>query len=164
MIRLAISDISGLMVSDVELKRPGPSYTVDTVRYFKGIFPGNSELFFMLGIDAFCDIVSWKSYKSLFKLIPFVVMTRPDDGWTGSDIDEKNIEEFIQSRISAGYRYISEKGCFVHDKYQPVYLSGVQPVAISSTQIRDRIRNGRSIHTMVPEPVEKYIINQGIYR
>jgi len=164
MIRLAISGVSGLAASDVELRRAGPSYTVDTVKYFRDIFHRDTELLFMLGIDAFFEIGTWKSYKFLFKLIPFVVMSRPDSESKGDDMGKRDVEELIQSRISAGYRYSHEKGCYVHDENQSVYFSAVQPVTISSTQIRDRVRNRRSIHAMVPEPVESYIINQGLYR
>ncbi len=164
MIRLAISACPGLRVSDVELKRPGPSYTVDTVTYFKGIFPGDIELLFLLGVDAFFEIDTWKSFKSLLKLIPFVVMTRPDGPSMDDDMGQRGVEKFIRSRISDGYRYVSEKECFVHNENQPVYFATVRPVAISSTQIRDKLRSGRSIHRMVPKPVENYIINQGLYK
>jgi len=80
MIRLSFSTHPDFSVSDVELKRSGPSYTIDTVRHFKSILPEDTELVLILGLDAFLEIDTWKSYKDLFLLIPFIVMSRGTEG------------------------------------------------------------------------------------
>ena len=76
MIRLAFSDDPNFVISDVELKRSGPSYTIDTVRHFKSISPENTKFYLIMGLDAFLEIDSWRSYNDLFLLIPFIVMSR----------------------------------------------------------------------------------------
>ncbi|MBU4209797.1 MAG: nicotinate (nicotinamide) nucleotide adenylyltransferase, partial [Proteobacteria bacterium] len=99
MIRLAVSEYSdrlnSVIISDVELKRSGPSYTVDTVNHFKSILPYNSRLYFILGIDAFLEIDTWKSYSDLFYLTAFIVMARP----RGVDTEGSGNGKFI----AAGY-------------------------------------------------------------
>ena len=77
MTRLAVEGDLDFSVSDVELKRSGPSYTIDTIAHFESILPDDSELFFIVGMDAFLDIETWKSYKDLFQEVPFIVMSRP---------------------------------------------------------------------------------------
>ena len=81
MIRLAVATCPALMesvtVSDVELKRKGPSYTIDTVCHFKSILPKDSRLYLILGLDAFLEIDTWKSYTNLFMLTSFIVIPRP---------------------------------------------------------------------------------------
>jgi nicotinate-nucleotide adenylyltransferase len=164
MIRRGISENSGLTVTDVELKRPGLSYTVDTVRYFKGIFPDNTALSFIVGIDAFLEIDTWKSYQTLFELVQFIVMSRPDSAPFGHDAGRKAIDDFIPARVSDAYRWISDKGCYVHDHNQPIHLTVVTPMAISSTVVRGRIRKGRAIDDLVPERVAAYIAAKGLYQ
>ncbi len=75
MVRLAILKNPCFSVSDIELKRPGKSYSIDTLRYFREIHQG--PLFFILGGDAFFEIETWREFKTLFSLCHFIVMTRP---------------------------------------------------------------------------------------
>ncbi len=76
MLELAIQDNRHFLVSDAELKRPGRSYSVETLRYFRAAFP-EADPFFIMGMDAFAEIDTWKNYRDLFPLCNFVVMTRP---------------------------------------------------------------------------------------
>ncbi len=76
MVRLAISGYDEFTVSDVELKRPGPSYTIDTVRHFKSVYPEDADFHLIIGLDAILEIDTWKSYRDIFRLIPFIVMMR----------------------------------------------------------------------------------------
>lgn len=77
MIRLAVEGDAFFYVTDVELRRSGPSYTIDTLGYFESILPDDARLYFIMGMDAFLDIETWKSYKQLFRVVPFIVMSRP---------------------------------------------------------------------------------------
>jgi len=79
MIQLAISDQSDLVVSDVELDRPGPSYSIDTVHHFQNMLPKDTRFYLILGTDAFYDIDTWKAYKDFFDLVPMIIMLRPGD-------------------------------------------------------------------------------------
>lgn len=160
----AISDHPGFSVSDIELKRTGPSYTIDTIRHFERISSPDSRLFFILGIDAFLEIDTWKSYRDLFALIPFIVITRPGIGH--GDVSENcgAIESYLRDRVSDGYQFLASESTLVDPVHQPVYVYGVTPMDISSTTIRRHVRRGRSIQSLVTENVEAYIQTQGLYR
>jgi len=164
MTRRAISDHPGFSASDVELRRTGPSYTVDTILYFKRISPSDSRLFFILGLDAFLEIDTWQSYRELFGLVPFVVITRPGAGHTDALDNAATTERYLRERVSAGYRFDASESCCRDEENQPVYLYGVTPIDISSTRIRDHIRRGEPIRSLVTEEVEAYIRTQGLYR
>ena len=163
MIRLAFSDDPDFVVSDVELKRSGFSYTIDTVRHFKSIFPENTKLYFIVGLDAFLEVDTWKSYKDLFLLIPFIVMSRAATGQRDTVLQWKHLGSYIKSKISDEYRHSASRSCYIHDVKQPVFLFEVTPVEISSTEIRERIRKGRTIKSLVPEPVGDLIKAKGLY-
>jgi len=163
MIRLSFSDDPDFVVSDVELKRSGFSYTIDTVRHFKSIFPENTKLYFIVGLDAFLEVDTWKSYKDLFLLIPFIVMSRAATGQRDTVLQWKHLGSYIKSKISDEYRHSASRSCYIHDVKQPVFLFEVTPVEISSTEIRERIRKGRTIKSLVPEPVGDLIKAKGLY-
>ncbi len=163
MIRLAFSDDSDFVVSDVELKRSGFSYTIDTVHHFKSILPENTELYFIVGSDAFLEVDTWKSYKDLFLLIPFIVMYRSTAGQSDMVLQWKNLGNYIKSKISDRYKHSASQSGYFHDEKQPVFLFEVTPVDISSTEIRKRISKGHSIKSLVPEIVEDLIKTKGLY-
>ncbi|MFC1829716.1 nicotinate (nicotinamide) nucleotide adenylyltransferase, partial [Thermodesulfobacteriota bacterium] len=163
MTRLAVSNLPDFFVSDVELNRSGPSYTIDTVLHFKTVLPENPRLYFILGIDAFLEIDTWKSYRKIFQLIPFIVMTRPHTAYSDTTRMWETLETYLTNSISDGYRFSLSDSCYVHDKMQPVHIIDVLPVDISSTMIRKRLDEGRSIQAMVPESVEDFIKDRGLY-
>ena len=73
----ALADEPALKVSDIEIRRSGPSFTIDTLRRFMAEQHVETHIFFMVGLDAFLEIHTWKSYRQLFDLAAFIVMTRP---------------------------------------------------------------------------------------
>jgi len=159
MLERSLAGLPGFATSDIELKRSGPSYTVDTVSYFKNRFSAETTLFFILGMDAFLEIDTWKSYKSLFQMTPFVVMSRPD-----SDVSMAALQRFVHSTIAAGYRFSPRQDCLVHGEKQPIFIHAVPPVDVSSTRIRENIRRGRPVGGLIPESVEDLIRKKGLYR
>jgi len=163
MIRLAFSDDPNFMISDVELKRSGPSYTIDTVRHFKSTSPENTELYLIVGLDAFLEIDTWKSYDDLFLLIPFIVMSRAINEENSDELEWRSLKNYLQSKISKGYTFSPTQSSFIHDKKQSVCVFNVTPVDISSTTIRKRIKEGRSIKRLVPHIVEDFIKTKGLY-
>jgi nicotinate-nucleotide adenylyltransferase len=76
MVRLAVRGQSRLKASDAEIRRSGKSYSIQTVRYFHRAFPRGVELYFILGLDAFLEICTWKEYLQLFDLCHFIVLDR----------------------------------------------------------------------------------------
>lgn len=163
MIRLSFSNYSDFIVSDVELKRLGPSYTIDTVRYFKSFLPEEAALYLILGLDAFFEIDTWKSYMDLFLLVPFIVMARTGAGHNDTTLRRKAFKDFLESKISEGYKYFVSKSCYVHDENQPIFIFDVTPIDISSTKVRKRVKSGGAIKSLVPEVVENFIKARGLY-
>ncbi|NNF99043.1 MAG: nicotinate (nicotinamide) nucleotide adenylyltransferase [Desulfobacteraceae bacterium] len=161
MIRRAIAGNPGFDISDLEMKRPGPSYTIDTVRHFKKQVGAMNQIFLIMGVDAFTELDTWKSYRQLLCEVSFGVMARPAADAAGDCI--RVVGDFLKSRISAEYRCLKYPDRFEHPKLQPVFIAGVSPVPISSTDVRQRIQNGESINNLVPEAVRTYIQQKGLY-
>ncbi len=163
MIHQALIPYPGFEISDVELKRPGPSYTIDTVRYFKRVIDKNSTIFLLLGLDAFLDIDTWKSYADLFLLVPFIVILRSCEKTHRAVDDRKIIEGYLKGKVSGDYQYSASRSCFSHKEKQPVFIFNTTPIDISSTDIRQLIHKGESIKQMVPDVVENFIKRKGLY-
>ena len=163
MIRLSFSNHPDFSVSDVELNRSGPSYTIDTVRHFKSILPEAAKLFLILGSDAFLEIDTWKSYKDLFLLIPFIVMSRGTQGKNRRVFERKTVEDYLKSKISEGYTLSASQSSYIHKEKQAVFVFDVTPIDISSTKIRHLIKTGRLIKSLVPDIVEAFIKSKGLY-
>lgn len=163
MIELALSRYGGFTVSDVELRRAGPSYTIDTVRYFISILNDKSTLYLIMGLDAVLEIDTWKSYLDLFLLVPFIVLTRTLAGRDDTDGGWRSLEKYLQSKVSDGYRFSAEQSCFIHDEKQSVFVFDIAPIDISSTHIRRRIKKGKTIEFLVPNIVRDFIEVKGLY-
>jgi nicotinate-nucleotide adenylyltransferase len=159
MTRLAVSGLPCFTVSDVEIARPGFSYTIDTVAHFKSLFPAPAALFLVVGIDAFLEVDTWHRYPELFNEIPFIVMRRPSAG------EEPAWDAFQRylSRISEGYSFSPRESCYVHAQKQPLFTLDVSLLDISSNRIRACIRRGKSVKFLVPESVEDYLTDRRLY-
>lgn len=165
MIQLALSDSKRLWVSDVELQRKGPSYTVDTVKYFLSHSRDQEERFLLVGLDAFLELDTWKNYLQILDLIALIVMPRPVAGNESMAGANRQVGDFILSKLSQHYLLAPDKSVYLHSQLKPIYAaSGVMPLNISSTNVRRQIRNGEPINSMVPEKVSEYIMNKGLYR
>lgn len=164
MVLLAVADTPGLTVSDVELQRGGLSYTIDTVRRFRELLPESTALHFIIGIDAFLEIDSWKDFRRLFEWISFIVMIRPVMDAIDPNRQRRLLADFLSARIAADYAYDPACQGYRCPGREPVYLFPNQPQAISSTDIRARIRTGRAVHDLVPPQVAGYIAAKGLYR
>jgi nicotinate-nucleotide adenylyltransferase len=164
MIELAVAGDSGLMVSDVEIKRPGSSFTIDTVRWFRQNFSSDTDIFLVMGLDAFLEIDTWKSFRDLLALVPVIVLSRPDAADCRADRDEQIVRRFIQSKISPdGTVCDGPAGCKAPG-LETITVFQVTALDISSTRVRERVRAGRSIRYLVPSNVGHYIISKGLYR
>ncbi len=162
MAELAIISNSDFTVSDIELKRSGPSYSIDTINHFKTLTPAGSDIFFISGLDAFLEIDTWKAYTNLLKQVAFIVIARPMLDCQDSSLRWKRLEDFLISKVSSKYKF-SDSSCFEHPEAQPIYTFDVTSLDISSTRIRKLIKTGQSIQFLVPERVEDYIKIRGLY-
>jgi len=163
MTRMAISENPEFILSDVELKRSGLSFTIDTIKHFKKSLDTNAELFLIMGVDAFLEIDTWKSFELLFKMLPMIIMTRPRPDGRPHSLEWNNMTEFIQKKISSAYHFFEEDSCYRHEQHYPVYRFNINLLDISGTNIRNRIQQGKSIRFLTPESVENYIYERGIY-
>ena len=164
MIRLSIADYEHLTISDVELVRSGPSYTIDTIRHFIGRSVEDKQFFFIVGMDAFLEIDTWKYYEDLFMLIPMIVLDRPASVQVVGDSFSGIVYDFLQTRISGEYSYSEDGLSFIHPAQQTVHLFSGEMMDISSTLIRQRIGRGESISDVVPHSAEDFIRRKGLYR
>lgn len=145
MVELAVRGNSFLSVSTVEIEREGLSYTVDTLRELRGIYGHDAVIFFITGADAILEILTWKDPEEMLSECTFVAATRP-----GYPLNR--LREALPERNSRGEPSMSR-----------VLVMEVPALAISSTDIRQRVTGGRPFRYMVPEPVWEYVQEQGLY-
>ena len=155
MTRLAAEDSPILEALDLEGRRQGLSYSIETLREFHKLFKKELNLFFILGMDAFLEIETWKEYERLFDYAHFVVIKRP-----GIQFDQ--LEPFIHS-LGLGFEGEGEEDKFVHRSGNLLIYREATLMDISSTQIREMVAMGRSIRFLVPSSVRSYVIEKGLY-
>lgn len=163
MIRLAIADNPFFIASDVEITRGGPSFTIDTVRYYQSNSSKETRFFLIMGIDAFLEIHLWRSYLDLVGLIPLIVMTRPVNKPVNGLQGRGLVEDYLHAQISDRYRFSTQGLCFEHPYAPPIYLIDVGLMDLSSSQIRNCLKNGQTVDHLVPSDVEAYIKTKGLY-
>ena len=142
MVQLAIRDYEDFVVSSLELDRGGISYTYDTVNYFYDLWP-DAEIYLIIGEDSLTQLYTWYRVPDLLRLVHFVAAERP--GYEG--------EEGVERLIKAYGSWTAEK--IIHAE--------VPETAISSTEIRKRLRERKPIRGMTPPAVEQYIFEHGLY-
>jgi nicotinate-nucleotide adenylyltransferase len=133
---IATADEPAFDVSRVEIDRPGPTFTVDTLRQFRACRPG-AELFFITGSDAILQILTWKDAEDALGLATFVAVTRPTHDLSAVDA------------LGLGGR---------------VRVLEIPALTISSTDIRRRVAGRRPIRYLVPDAVAAFIDEHGLYR
>ncbi len=143
-------------LSDLEHQRPGKSYSVETLTQLSTIYGKGGELYFVLGLDAFLELTTWKSYRELFSLCHFVVVARP--GYPST-----SLETMLHGQVSDKYSFDQQVEGFVHPFQHTVYYREVTLLDISSSIIRELLAQGRSVRYLLPEKVEAYIYQQDLY-
>ncbi|HGE69287.1 TPA: nicotinate-nucleotide adenylyltransferase [Candidatus Poribacteria bacterium] len=133
---LATEDNPHFEVSRIELDRPGRSYTIETVKELKQLYGSDVEIYWIVGADAILEMPSWKNIDKLLEICSFIGINRP-----GYDISYAN-EKILKK----------------------IHIVDVTNVDISSSDIRQRIRQGKSIKYLVPSSVESYIYENGLYK
>ena len=163
MINLAISGLTGISVSDVELNRSGMSYTIDTVHHFKRSFSEDTRIYLILGLDAFLEIDTWKSYEELLKKTPFIVIARPNQGFPEARLGWEILDDYLKANISEDYEFSESRSCYDLADRQPIHIFDVTALDISSSKIRELVNKGRSIEFLVPLSVVEFIKSKGLY-
>lgn len=147
MATIATASNPDFVVSRLEVDRKGPSYAIDTMRALKEMYGKGTEIFFITGADAVWEILTWKDADKLADVCVFIAATRP--GYS--------LEKFKRLHVLP-----ENKG---REKGRPlVHIMEIPALAISSTDIRRRVRTEMPIRYLVPEGVASYIYKQGFYK
>ncbi len=142
MVGLAIQGHEGFSISDYEINKKGFSFTYETLKYFSEIYK-DSHLYFISGADCLINIYKWKNVADIFKRATLVVFNRP--GFSKEDIlaQKKKVEEDFNTEI--------------------IFLD-VEPLEISSTDIRKAVKNQDEITDIIPKPVMNFIKEHNLYK
>jgi nicotinate-nucleotide adenylyltransferase len=142
MVQLAVEGKPGMSVSTIEIERPGPTYTVDTLREYRKKLTEQQELFFILGWDNLLALPRWRNPEELVSLCRLIAVPR-----IGYRVPDESTLEAIIPGLS-----------------RRVILVDKPEVDISASVIRERARKGLSLKHLVPATVEQYIRDKGLYR
>ncbi|MBX2870332.1 MAG: nicotinate-nucleotide adenylyltransferase [Acidiferrobacterales bacterium] len=149
MVRIATAQNPLMVADDIELNRDGPSYTVDTVESLANAFPG-CTLHLILGLDALLGIESWHRWETLLNQVNVVVMVRP--GWP---LPVKLPEWWSERKTDITQLEPSETG--------KIMLVPIMPVDISSTSVREALRQGNPVQQWLHPGVWQYIQDHNLY-
>ncbi len=141
MVELAVADNPGLGVSRVEIERAGLSYSVDTVALLRQQYGPQAELFFIIGLDALCELLTWHEPRRLLQLCKLAAVSRP-----GYQFD---LSPLLGELPEAAERVV----------YVPT-----PELNIASSDLRSRVAGGRPVRYQLPEAVAQYIYEHGLYR
>lgn len=156
MTRLAVGDHPIISVSDLEGRRAGKSYSIETLRLLRKEFGPSWDLYFILGLDAILEIQTWKDYRELFNLCHFVVLDRP-----GYDRDQ--LGEILRREVHEEIQPLEDGNGFGHPSGYRIILQAATLLDISATRIRRLAGEGRSIRYLLPEAVRRYILDHKLY-
>jgi nicotinate-nucleotide adenylyltransferase len=155
MVEAAVADHPDFSASDLESHRKGASYSVDTLELLQELYP-DDDLYFIIGLDSFFDIGSWKDYTRLFELANIVVAHRPEYG----DDDPRNR---LPVALADQFCYDAGSKNLRHKCGNELIFVAETRLAISSTKLRAQVRNKGSIRYLVPTEVETYIQKHHLY-
>jgi len=159
MVALAIAGNPHFSLSDVEVKRAGMSYSIDTVQELLHLHPA-TDFYFITGLDSFLEIQTWKAWDRLLSLCRFIVLSRP--GYAFTDLASISFMQSAAEKLHALDQRVLPQTVLEVGR-STVYLEQIPLYDISSTDIRHRVRRGRTIKYLLPESVETYIIKNKLY-
>jgi len=142
MVKIALRGNPGYFASRIELDRPGFSYAVDTFNALKRHYGKSAKLFYIMGLDSINEILEWRKPLELFKLCEFIVGTRPG------------------TRLRTFRRLV--KFPPLQKEVDKIHLMELKE-NISASEIRERVREGKSVSRLIPRVVERYIRRKGLY-
>ena len=144
MVKEAIKGVDHFSVSDIEIKRTGKSFTIDTIKSIRHLHNEDCEVYLIIGADSLKEIDTWKDITALVKICKIVTINRPGHKITSFENLEKVLGKNVTSDIDKN-------------------MINIPPVGISSTEIRNRVKTGNSIRYWTPYSVEEYIKKHKLY-
>jgi nicotinate-nucleotide adenylyltransferase len=157
MVALACAEDSRFIPSSLESPdlRPGPHYSVDTVRRAKRMLKTGDKLYFLIGLDALLDLHHWKQFRQLLDLTDFIVVSRP--GFETREV-ERALPRAMLGRLPRKDSHL------IRLRHTTVYILPDVEVPVASTDLRRAVQQNQDIKGMVPPMVEQYILKQGLYQ
>ncbi|HEY3198135.1 MAG TPA: nicotinate-nucleotide adenylyltransferase [Nitrospirales bacterium] len=156
MLKLAIAPYPYFQVSDIETRRPTKSYSIETIREIQQRYPPDTELVFIIGLDAFLDLPTWREPEALLSTCDFAVVAR--SGCTFASLDELPFFEGQNkadlAKIDAGARDLAKVPL---KSGRALWVIRIPPCEVSGKEIRSRLRNGGDLENFLPADVESYI-------
>ncbi|MFH0957186.1 MAG: nicotinate-nucleotide adenylyltransferase [Pseudomonadota bacterium] len=152
MTSLACAGNTKFEVSDMELKFPAPSYTVNTLRHLKS--KTTDELYFIMGSDSLSEIGTWKDFENLFSLANYVIVERPG-------LKFQKAWESVPAELRQQFTRIRRH--FIHSSKMLLIPSRITGLNVSSTHIRKLLSQGLSVRYLSPESVLDYIRKKNLY-
>ncbi|MEO7274909.1 MAG: nicotinate-nucleotide adenylyltransferase [Vicinamibacterales bacterium] len=155
MTALAVNGVDGLEASDAELTAPGTSYTADTLERFHASGLAASQIFFILGADAFAEIETWNRYPQVIDLANFVVVSRP--GYDTAQLTDRL--PALSSRFTSHREAVA-----IASAHTRIYLVSAATPDVSSTDIRRRLRASAPVAGLVSDAVDRHIRQHALYQ
>jgi nicotinate-nucleotide adenylyltransferase len=162
MVKLAIQDQPAFDLTDIEIRRTGKSYSIDTVRALQQEYGPNTAIFFIIGLDAFLDLPSWKEAECLLTLCHFVVISRPSTTFLAvasmplfPEVPKTELVELDAGRL--------ERADVPLRNGRSLTFLKLPPCESSASDIRTRVSDGRPLANLLPPLVESYILREGLY-
>lgn len=153
MVRLAAEGVTGLTVDDRELRRSGPSWTIDTLISLRAELAPADSLYFILGADAFAGLDRWHRWQEILQHCHLLVLQRPDM--------QTGLSESLQALLrDHQVRDLTE----IRKRHGGIVLLQQNPMPVSATAIRKARASGKCIRYLVPDAVHDYIQQHGLYR
>lgn len=156
MVRKSAAGHPSFQVSTIEIDRSGFSFSIDTLRQLARSHP-HWKMTLLMGIDAFAEIDTWKEYGAIFEEADVAVLSRPP-------CPRHNLRDLTPVAVRRHFRYSSRRNSLIHENGNRVFFLSVSALDISASDIRDRVRQGRSIRYLVLPAVERYIEREQLYR
>ncbi|AWY41381.1 nicotinate-nucleotide adenylyltransferase [Pseudomonas putida] len=153
MVKCAVAGVAPLVVDDRELQRDKPSYTIDTLESMRAEMAEQTQVFLLLGWDAFCGLPTWHRWEELLQHCHILVLQRPDA--------DSEPPDALRNLLAA--RSVSDPLALKGPSGQIAFVWQT-PLAVSATQIRQLLASGKSVRFLVPDAVLAYIDAHGLYR
>jgi nicotinate-nucleotide adenylyltransferase len=165
MVRLAIAGNPRFRVSTIEIERAGRSFSVDTLCALRAHQP-RAHFAFILGIDAFREIATWKDYRRIFALCDVIVTSRPPlrvAGLRAATLRAAMLRAALPVAVRSEFCYRPASRTLEHRTGNQILFQRLSDLDISASTLRDRLRHGLSIRYLVPTSVHRYIARHELY-
>lgn len=155
MVRLAIAGNPRFRLSTIEVERRGRSYSIDTLLALGSAMP-HADLTFIMGLDAFREIATWKSYRRLFELCDIIVTSR-------ASARPPRLRALLPVAARGDFWYLPGATTLRHRTGHLVTFQQLTNLDVSASAIRERIERGDSVRYLVPAAVRRYVLHHRLY-